>query len=40
MLESDDDAILVEVIGDENKPYVVSGQLLGSISDFPDGEPV
>ncbi|MFH8253189.1 hypothetical protein ACH3VR_22680 [Microbacterium sp. B2969] len=40
VLECDDDAIVVEVIGDENNPYVVSGQLLTSISDFPGGEPV
>jgi len=35
VLECDGDAILVEVLGDADNPYFVSGELLGSISDFP-----
>lgn len=40
VLECDDDAILVEVVGEANNPYVVSGELLKSVSDFPGEEPV
>jgi hypothetical protein len=34
VLEVDGDAILVEVINNANNPYVVSGDLLQSVSDF------
>ncbi len=39
VLERDEDAILVEVIDDPNNPYVVSGELLKSVSNFPGDEP-
>ncbi|WP_136709742.1 hypothetical protein [Agromyces sp. H66] len=35
VLECDGDAILVEVLGDPDNPYVVSCELMRSISDFP-----
>lgn len=34
VLESDGDAILIELIGNENNPYFVSGKLLKEISDW------
>lgn len=34
VLESDGDAILIEVIGNENNPYFVSKDLLRQISDY------
>lgn len=34
ILESDDDAILIEKLGDNNNPYFVSGKFLRSISNF------
>ncbi|MFP3153370.1 hypothetical protein LQZ18_02870 [Lachnospiraceae bacterium ZAX-1] len=34
VLESDGDAILIELIGNKNNPYFVSKDLLGQISDF------
>ncbi|WP_454810386.1 hypothetical protein [Paenarthrobacter nitroguajacolicus] len=40
VLERDGDAVLVEVLGDADSPYSVSGWLLASISDFPGGEPI
>ena len=39
VLECDEDAILIEVLGDPNNPYFVSGALLATISDFPEGAP-
>lgn len=39
MLARDDDAILIEVVGNANNPWYASGDFLGSISDFrPCGE--
>jgi hypothetical protein len=39
VLARDDDAILIEVVGDANNPWYVSGDLLASISHFTlDGE--
>lgn len=37
VLEYDGDAILIELIGNDNNPYFVSGELLKEISDYPDG---
>lgn len=37
VLERDGNAILIEVIGDLENPYFVSGAFLASISDFPPG---
>lgn len=37
VLESDGDAILIELLGDANNPYFVSGAFLRSISDFRHG---
>ena len=37
VLESDGDAILIELIGNENNPYFVSKDLLGQISGFNGG---
>lgn len=34
VLESDDDAILIELIGNENNPHFVSKDLMEQISDF------
>lgn len=34
ILEMDDDAVLIEKIGDENNPYFVSAELLRNISDY------
>lgn len=34
VLEVDRDAVLIEIIGDENNPYFVSGCFLESISDY------
>lgn len=34
VLESDNDAILVEIIGRENNPYFISRELLFDISDY------
>lgn len=34
VLGRDDDAVLIEKIGDENSPYFVSSKLLQSISDY------
>lgn len=39
VLARDDDAILIEGLGDAKRPYYVSGELLASVSDFTlDGE--
>ncbi len=35
VLECDGDAILIEVIGNPNNPYMVSGQFLATVSAFP-----
>ncbi|MGC5225189.1 hypothetical protein ACPW96_21680 [Micromonospora sp. DT81.3] len=37
ILECDGDTLLVEVIGNADNPYAISGELLQSISDFPGG---
>lgn len=37
VLEYDGDAILIELIGNDNNPYFVSGEVLKEISDYPDG---
>lgn len=34
ILSRDDDAVMIEKLGDKNNPYVVSVELLGKISDF------
>lgn len=34
VLESDDDAILIEIIGDNNNPYFVSANWLETVSNF------
>lgn len=34
VLETDDDSVLIEKIGDKNNPYFVSGELLREISDY------
>mgnify|MGYP007126585367 CR=1 FL=1 len=34
VLESDGDATLIELIGDDNNPYIVSEKLLEKISDY------
>jgi len=34
ILKSDGDAILIEIIGNNNNPYFVSGELLRKISDY------
>ena len=39
VLECSDDAILIELIGNEDNPYVVSDAFLSTISDFPIGPP-
>lgn len=45
VLECDGDAILIEVLGDDDNPYFVSAEFLATISGFPqrqnptDGEP-
>ncbi len=38
VLESDGDAILIELLGDENNPYFVSKEFLNKISDFTESE--
>jgi hypothetical protein len=35
VIECDDDAILIEMLGDAHNPYFVAGDLLRSISIFP-----
>jgi hypothetical protein len=35
VLESDDDAVLIEVMGDAENPYFVSAETLAKISNFP-----
>jgi hypothetical protein len=35
VLESDGDAVLIEVVGDTRSPYFVSSEFLRSVSDFP-----
>jgi hypothetical protein len=35
VLERDDDAVLVEVMGDAENPYFVSAEILAKISNFP-----
>ncbi|MFF2275590.1 hypothetical protein [Agromyces sp. NPDC058126] len=40
VLECDGDAVLIEVIGDTDNPYVVSGELLAAFSDFPGQDAV
>lgn len=37
VLECSDDAILIELIGNDNNPHVVSDAFLAMISDFPTG---
>ena len=37
VLEYDGDAILLELIGNDDNPYFVSDELLKEISDYPDG---
>ncbi|MET1086617.1 MAG: hypothetical protein ABWY04_05800 [Arthrobacter sp.] len=37
VLECSDDAILIELIGNDNNPHVVSDTFLATISDFPAG---
>lgn len=39
VLEKDGDAILIEVLGDPESPYFLSGEMLEKISDFPTGKP-
>lgn len=36
VLAGDGDALLVEVLGDEDNPYFTSTQFLAAVSDFPD----
>lgn len=38
VLEGDNDAVLIEVIGNTDNPYLVSREFLTSISDFPAGD--
>ena len=38
VLERDDDAVLIEVVGRDDNPWVVSAKLLERISDFPSCE--
>jgi len=38
LLQHDDGAVLVEVIGDSNNPYMLSGEFLRTISDYPANE--
>ncbi len=38
VLESDGDAILIELIGNKNNPYFVSKEFLKDISDFKESE--
>lgn len=38
VLESDGDAVLIELIGDEHNPYFVSGDFLKKISDYLESE--
>ena len=40
VLESDGDAILIEVIGNANNPYMVSGHFLAKVSAFPTTDTV
>lgn len=35
VLECDRDAVLIEVIGDDNNPYAASGEFLSSVSNYP-----
>ena len=35
VLERDDDAVLIEVVGRDDNPWVVSAKLLEQVSDFP-----
>ncbi len=35
VLEHDDDAVLVELVGDQDNPHVVSASFLALVSDFP-----
>ena len=37
VLGADGDAVLIERLGDDNNPYVISGKLLASISAYPSG---
>lgn len=39
ILETDEDAILIEKIGDNNSPYFVAKELLENISDYKDFQP-
>lgn len=39
VFETDGDAILIEVLGDPESPYFVSGVVLEKISDFTTGKP-
>lgn len=36
VLERDGDSVLIDLIGDKNSPYMVSGAKLASVSDFVD----
>lgn len=38
VLERDGDAVLIEVLNDDDNPYFVSGKILAMISDFPANE--
>lgn len=38
VLERDGDAVLIEVLGNADSPYFVSGKMLSAISDFPTNE--
>lgn len=38
ILERDGDAVLIEVLNDDDNPYFVSGEILARISDFPANE--
>ena len=40
VLERDGDAVLIEVLGNANNPYFVSGEMLATTSDFPANEAV
>lgn len=39
VLERDADAVLIEVIGNDDNPWVISARLLAEISDFPQTPP-
>ena len=39
VLESHNDAILIERLGDDKNPYMVSSSFLGSVSNYPNAAP-